>query len=353
LVAHQANPLQDFAASFVAKGVPAISITVVHPDGTVTNAAAGVADENGTPITPEDRFLAGSTGKTFFAAWALQLQAEGKINLDRKFIDYSGDKHLATRIPNGDKVTLRQLMNHTSGVPEHVESEDFIKALKSDAEGRFSAEQLLRFSFDKKPLFVPGKGWSYADTNYILLAYALESATGENAYAEIQRRFLGPLDLAYTEPSTHRRLDRLVTGHMFAGNPFGEGASKKDGKLVLNPQFEWAGGGFVSNPSDLALWMWSLAGGDILDADQKKQMQTGVPARTGPGHQYGLGLQIRPVNGATTIGHSGWYPGYLTDIHYWPNENIAVCVMTATDDQRLIGTSLPQICAQAKALVIP
>lgn len=345
-----ADPLQDYLQSFVERGVPGISVTMVHPDGTVTNATAGVSDEKGTPLTAEDRFLAGSTGKTFFAAWAMALKAEDVISLDDKAIKWVKDKALVRRLPNGGKVTLRQLMNHTSGIPEHVQESAFIKALHDDPNALWSPEKILHWSEGREPLSVPGEAWSYADTNYILLAYALESATSCKAYDEIQRRFLGPLDLAYTEPSTRRTMRRVVTGHMFAGNPFGQGPTKKDGRLLFNPQFEWAGGGFVSNPSDLALWMFALAGGTILPEEQTKEMTNGIPAKTGRGHSYGLGLQIRPVGEARTIGHSGWYPGYLTDVHYWPDQKVAVCVMTSTDDQKIIGVPLERICDEVRRL---
>lgn len=316
----------------------AISVAVVDADGKTWMAAGGkVGPPSRATVAPNDRFCAGSTGKTFFAALAMKFVQMGKLSLDDKLIDLATNKDLIRKVPNGELVTIRQLLNHTSGVPEHVTDPAFLQALKASPDHQFTPEELIAFSAGKKALFEPGKGWGYADTNYILLAYAIECHTGGNAYQMIKEHFQPTTEYLNTSPALRRDPINFVNGRLGANNPFGEGYAMSDGKLTIHPSFEWAGGGFISNPSELAKWMRSLVIGDVLSPESRKLMQSGVPAKTGRDHQYGLGLQIRPTSLGTSYGHSGWYPGYLTDVHVWPDRKMTVCVMVGTDDQASLG----------------
>ena len=111
-----------------------------------------------------------------------------------------------------------------------------------------------------------------------------------------------------------QEFELLATGYSGSFSPFPfHGAMVKNGQLVFNPQFEWAGGGFVSNAADLANWSKELYHLQIISEENRQEMQKGVPAATGKDHLYGLGLQIRPGGSlGTSYGHSGWFPGYIT-----------------------------------------
>jgi D-alanyl-D-alanine carboxypeptidase len=111
----------------------------------------------------------------------------------------------------------------------------------------------------------------------------------------------------------------------------------KGGRFVFNPQFEWAGGGMISTAADLARWCRLLFAEDSTLRLPRGEMMKGVPARTGRDHQYGLGVQIRPVKGGMTYGHSGWFLGYLTDMAYFPDRKVAVAVQYNTDAPRSLG----------------
>ena len=106
----------------------------------------------------------------------------------------------------------------------------------------------------------------------------------------------------------------------------------KDGKMLFNPQMEWAGGGFVSSSPNLAEWAYQLYSGKLLPPDMQKEMLTGVPAKTGRDHQYGLGVQIRPTAYGVSWGHGGWFPGYLSETEYFPEKEVAIAVQINTDD---------------------
>ncbi len=229
---------------FAASSLPGLSACVILADGTEIVIAAGFANEAGTEkMEPKHRFPGGSSGKTFFAALAMQLEKEGVIDLSQKLEHYLGGEAWYAGLPNGKEITLEHLMHHTSGVSEHIGDPRFIPSLLSEPAKVWTPAEMVAYSCSKAPLFPAGGGWSYADTNYILLAMAIEKATGKYAYDMIRQRYLVPFGLAATEPSVKWTYDNVANGKLFKGDSFGEGWSMADGKYKILPQFEWAGGG--------------------------------------------------------------------------------------------------------------
>ena len=319
---------------------PGMTAAWTLPNGRTESVAIGLNDkEKLLPMRPNDRILAGSIGKTYFAAAILKMVETSQLDLDRKVAYYIGDRPWFKRMPNASTITLRQLMTHSSGIPEHVESPEFIAAVKKNPAKAFSPDELLAFVLDKKPLFEAGKGWSYADTNFILAAYAAESVSKRPLYSVIERDILAPLGLKSTSPSTSPELAGLAQGYSMPNSPFGfSGPTLKDGKYFsFNPQMEWAGGGFMSTSADLSRWAKALYEGRVVTLASVKQMiDSAVPARTGPGDKYGLGVQVRTSDFGPSYGHGGWFPGYLSEMEYFPDLKIAVAVQFNTDDMRTL-----------------
>lgn len=239
---------------------PGATLGFVLPDGRSGSVSVGLADvENNRPLKPKDRMLAGSIGKTYVSAVMLQLVQGGSVNLDTRIDRWFGHDAWFPRLPNSKDITLRMLMNHSSGIPEHVLSADFIAAMKKDPDRVWKPEELLAYILDAKPLFPAGKGWSYADTNYILVGMIFERVTNKTVYGEVARRILKPLKLNDTIPSDRRVLPGVITGYSAPNTPFGlNGRLIVDGQFVINPQMEWTGGGFASTAEDLARWAKSL-----------------------------------------------------------------------------------------------
>jgi D-alanyl-D-alanine carboxypeptidase len=318
---------------------PGMTAGFVLPDGRSGSVAIGLADlEKKSLMQPSDRMLAGSIGKTFFSAVTLQLVAEGKLALDSRIKTWLGSEPWFDRLPNGPDITLRMLMNHTSGVPEHVLDPAFIAAVKRDPDKHWMPAEMVAYVLGKKPHFPAGEGWSYADTNYILAGMIIERVAGRDLYALVNDRLLKRFRLTSTSPSTTRVLPGLIPGHSGKGSPCGiEGPSIKDGKVIFNPQCEWAGGGFVSTSEDLARWARALYGGDVLTTESLEKLIAGVPAKTGKGDQYGLGVQIRLSPWGTSLGHGGWFPGYLSEMEFFSATRLAVAVQFNTDDMRSLG----------------
>ncbi len=338
-----------FEEIFKASTLPGLSACVILKDGTTLTMAAGFADEyKDEPLTSEHRFLAGSTGKTFFAALAMQLEKEGAFKLTDRLSEFLGKQTWYSRLPNATEVTLEQLMRHQSGIPEHLDNPAFAEALKKDPLKVWSPDALVEYSLDKPALFKAGEGWSYSDTNYILLAMAIEAKTGRKCYDMIKERFLS--GLPSTEPSVKAAYPKFANGNHASALLIEQGWAMKNGKLKVNPQLEWAGGGYITNPRDLATWIRRLVSGDALDKATRERMQLAVPSRTGRNHEYAFGLMIRPSEVGKSYGHGGWYPGYVTDVQHFPDLGVTVCVMTNTDDFAAFKMNYQLLCVElAKA----
>jgi D-alanyl-D-alanine carboxypeptidase len=335
---------------------PGATVGVALSDGESFGLAVGYSDRDSkTPMKPTDRMLAGSTGKTFAAATAMQLIKEGKIGLDDKVEKYFGNEIWFARVPNAKQITVRQLMNHTSGLVRYEFKEQFTKDLSADPDRLWKPEELLSYLLDEKAPFEAGKGWDYSDTNYIVLGMIIEKVTGKKFYDEANRRVVKKLKLSDTIPQDSREIKGLVQGYAGANNPFGgKDEMITGGKFAINPQFEWTGGGWASTGEDLARWAKMMYEGKAFDSSMVPVMLDGVPAKLGPNVKYGLGVIIRPTAAGLTYGHSGFFPGYITDMMYFPEKKIAIAVQVNTSAPQVFGGKPPgRLIAELAEIISP
>ncbi|HEU4712898.1 MAG TPA: serine hydrolase domain-containing protein [Pyrinomonadaceae bacterium] len=333
---------------------PGATVGVVLENGESFGLAVGVSDrETKRPMTPNDRMLAGSVGKTFAAATALQLIKEGKIGLDDKIEKYLGREEWFARLPNAREITVRQLMNHTSGLVRYEFKEQFTKDLTSNPEKVWKPAELVAYLLDEKPPFEAGKGWDYSDTNYIVLGMIIEKVTGRKFYDEANRRLIRPLKLTDTIPQDGPKLAGVIQGYAGANNPFGgTDAMIVNGKFAINPQFEWTGGGYVSTAHDLARWAKLMYEGKAFSAELLPQVLDGVAApMLGRETKYGLGVIIRKTAVGTAYGHSGFFPGYMTDMMYFPEHKVAVAVQVNTSVGRSLGKPLGRVLVEMMEVI--
>jgi len=315
---------------------PGATAAFVLADGTQAGFATGYADrEQSIPMRPDTLQLAGSVGKTFVSAVVLSLSQDGTLDLDDKISRWLGRERWFRRLPNQSYVTIRMLLTHSSGIPDHVRDERFVREVRrrfrSSPDFHFSPEELVQFVLDKDALLAPGRGFSYSDTNYILAGMIIERATRSSYYAELIQRFLTPLGLSMTGPADRRGLPSLAPGYVGGSNPFGlPRKTVSRGMLVVNPINEWTGGGLVSNSQDLARWAKTLYEGKAL----KKPYLDDLLRSTGAGRnsrRYGLGVEIDNSDLGPIYGHDGWFPGYRTKMAYFPKHRIAVAMQINTD----------------------
>jgi D-alanyl-D-alanine carboxypeptidase len=296
--------LDDIAATVVS-GV----LAEVRGAGRVWRGASGVA-ELGTsrPVPVEGRFRAGSITKSFVATVVLQLVGEGRIALD----DPSG-KWLAGLVPDGDRITLRHLLQHTSGVVDYGESNQFrrlygtTEAVVGMRHRTWSPPELLAFIAGQPSLFEPGSSWAYSSTNYLLLGLVIERVTGNSYATEVERRILGPLDLRDTEvPGANPH----IAGPHPHGYLWGGGKEPVD-ITAFDHSFAGAAGEIVSSTTDLNQFYRALMTGRLLAPAQLTDMRTVRTA--GQGFDYGLGIATRQLPDGTTLwGHNGGTFGFET-----------------------------------------
>jgi CubicO group peptidase (beta-lactamase class C family) len=193
----------------------AASAAVVIPGQGTWLGASGVANpKTGEPVTTDTAFALGSVTKTFIAALVLKLSEEGVLGLDDPLTRW------VPRFPGANRITIRQLLNHTSGVFNMTDNRAFIETQIEHPRERWTARRIL--SYVGPPLFPPGTNWGYSNTNYILLGLVVERATGSSVAAELRRTVLEPAGaervFLQSEEDCNRRLDRRWTGRNAGGD---------------------------------------------------------------------------------------------------------------------------------------
>jgi len=317
-----------------ANGYPGMTVTCQVGNQQPVSFATGMADSlQNRKMQPNAIMLSGSTPKMFYAVVIMQLANRNILSLDDKIEKYLGKKTWFDRLPNAHDITIRQLLQHSAGVPEYYGFGDFLQRLKNEPDKNWSLEELIGYVLDQPATNKAGEKFGYADTHYLILGLITETITGKKMYSWVDEMIVAPLHMMNTKPSDARKLKGLIPGYSMPKSLFGfSGSTIRDGQFVINPQFELMGGGFVSNTSDWVVFLRSFFTNKLVDSSTRRLMMKGIPANTGREHQYGLGLQIRPSNFGPSYGHGGWFPGYLTEVEYFPEKDITIAVQCNTDD---------------------
>ncbi|HKS06860.1 MAG TPA: serine hydrolase domain-containing protein [Gemmatimonadaceae bacterium] len=339
---------------------PGATFAAALPNGDVIAIATGMSDTAlKLRMKPTDLMPSGSTGKTYVSALAMQLVHEGKLDLNAPISKYLGTEPWFSRLPNSADITVRQLMTHTSGLVRYEFNERFTADLtKAPADKVWNPRDLIAYIFDTQAPFKAGEGWDYSDTNYMVLGIILEKITGATMNGEIQRRVVGPLKLTQTVPNASARVPGIVQGYAGANNPFGgTDAMLTNGAFAFNPAFEWAGGGWSSTTADLVRWAKALYEWKVFDASLSSRFLDGAAARLGQGARYGLGVIMMPASPIApalgeSIGHSGFFPGYQTEMRYYPAHNIAVALQINTSVGRAIPRGMAGATSELAAIIL-
>ncbi|KAA0777183.1 class A beta-lactamase-related serine hydrolase [Bacillus sp. AR2-1] len=285
-------------------GYPGI-LAQISKGGKNWSYAAGIADLRTKKTMKTDfRFRIGSVTKTFIATFLLQLSGENRLNLDDSI-----EKWLPGVIQgngyDGNQITIRQILNHTSGIADYVNSKDFDIM---DTKKSYTAEEFVKMGISFPPDFAPGKGWSYSNTGYVSLGILIEKVTGNSYVEEVENRIIEPLDLSNTFLPGN---SSVIPGTKHARGYFQlDGASELKDVTYINPGS--SDGDMISTADDLNKFFTYLLSGKLLKEQQLKQMLTTVPTnREGTG--YGLGIyEIKLPNGVSVWGHRGVVPGFTT-----------------------------------------
>lgn len=348
--------VNDLLHEFVDAGrSPGVTAAIAWPSGALEAWAVGHHDQAGEqPLALHDRLMYGSIGKTWFAALAVQLAEEERLGLDDRLQEYLGHHDWYARLPNAETITLASLLRHTSGVMDHVRLPEFWEMAREAPDQPRRPEELMRLLLDREPLFAVDEGWAYADANYILLGMALEEVLDDTVYRAVWRRFLQPLELADVQASLGPDLPGLAQGWHRLGEDWEEARPVlRQGRFYLNPQFEWCGGGYHGTTADLARWGAELFGGDAISATARRTMlDAAVAAPLAPDGRYGYGVIRSSTPHGEAWGHSGWFPGYLSEMMWFPELGLCIAVQFNTDEMQVSGSPralVLQIAALAAA----
>jgi D-alanyl-D-alanine carboxypeptidase len=306
--------------------LPGVVLSIATSDGVWVGEAGWADVEQKKLVKGSDRFRIASLTKMFVAVVCLQLEEDGMLALNDKVADWLPKE--GGGLPNGKQITLRQLLNHTSGLADPY-SETFVQATKADPSHKWNPQEVLEYLRGKDAAVSPGS-FFYSNANYLLLQLVIEKATGKPLAEEIRSRILDPLELKDTFMEMQEPIPRgFVQGYQdWSGN----GKLKNVTKPRVNDGLGFGDGGMVSTAADLTRFMRVLFKGDgvLLRSESLAQMMTLVESDQRGG--YGLGVRYVPTVWGEAWGHSGKTMGFMSDIMYLPAHDMIMVVWTNRGD---------------------
>ncbi|TKH21132.1 beta-lactamase family protein [Bacillus wiedmannii] len=281
-----------------AKNIPGVIVTVKNGEASWAYASGEGNIERNHKVDADSAFRIGSTTKTFVATVVLQLAGEKKLSLDDTV-----EKWLPGLIKgkgyDGSKITIRQLLNHTSGIADYL-TPDLKKKLIENPSENYTAEQLISRALQLEPV----KGWSYSNTNMVIIGLLIQKVTGESYAEQIQKRIIDPLSLKETVlPGSSMDIPKKnARGYLNTGD-------KLVDITLFNPSFANASGEMISTGEDMTTFFRALLGGKLLTPEMQKEMVTHIVDT--PLGKYGLGIHATKLPDGTEVwGHGGGIPGF-------------------------------------------
>jgi D-alanyl-D-alanine carboxypeptidase len=334
------------AAAQKSLGLPGVQATVIFADGSTWTGSRGMADvDAGLKVRSATPFAIGSVTKTFTAALILRDVEAGRIRLSDRLSRWLPD------VPNAGKVTIRQLLNHTSGIPDYFKNTKFDALLNKSKKRVWTAEDVLAGYVRPVLVFRPGTRWSYSNSNYLLLGMVLEKSGGVPWAERVRTELLDPLDLTSTyvqgvEAPTvaPARAYQIVDG---SRGPIPKARTDGTDIVPFTSVVTAAGaaGAIASTTEDLARWARALYGGDVLEPATRKQMLTFVKAfGYGWVTSYGLGVSRVSFQGRASYGHTGALTGTRAAIRYFPKDKVAIAV--AFNRETYVGDDVIRVLAR-------
>ena len=301
------------------------SAAIVYPDGQVWAGVSGYSHDT-VCMKPNMLFAIGSVTKNWVAALTLKLAEENLLDLDDPLAKWLPDYPYVD-----NRITIRQLLNHTSGIYMFWENQAIWDDLIANRSKYFTPEEVL--SYIKEPDFEPGNGWRYSNTNYLLAAMIIEKATGSTLAKVLQKYFWEPMGMRHVYVSQYDTIPADLLAHVYGDN-YVYGNQEED--LTFFPRVSHESIGFGSSgifisAENLARWTDLLFHGDILREQSIQEMLQFVEfSPVANMRAYGLGVQQYTKsfsNGKNAIGHGGGNIGSTTYMVHLPDQRISIVVM--------------------------
>ena len=300
---------------------PVHNIMVYVKDGTNSfeyHNGLGIRGRDKTPIGKDHQYRIASITKTFIATITLQLHEEGKIDLDNSILDYVDgyksvslkDLHVYKKENYTDSITVRMLLNHTSGIADVFNDASFrwntsvfFNPGKPYDPASFM-RKYYKYRLNKKPHNLPGNGFNYTDVGYMVLGFIIENVTGSDLPTVLRNRILEPLNMKntyfeYYEPPTGN--GQQIDAYLNRIN-----MTKK-----VNTSYEWAGGGLISTTKELGVFFEKLFTHQLFEQRETLDLMVDISKADEFGAEYGFGITKYTFNNTIFYGHSGFY-GSLT-----------------------------------------
>jgi D-alanyl-D-alanine carboxypeptidase len=301
--------------------IPGLTLKIIRDGKVIKTAAYGLANvELNVPARPETVFEIGSITKQFTAAAILMLAQDGKLSVDDKI-----SKHLKDTPEAWANVTIRHLLSHTSGIKSYTGLNGF------QIWRHLTQEQFIQV-IGKEPMeFQPGDSWKYCNTGFNLLGYIIENVSGKSYWDFMRERVFQPLGMQ----ATTRRLYSLIIPNRASGY-------EQTNQVWMNRDTDltevFSAGAIASTAGDLAKWSVALDGDRLLNAASKAQIWTPVKLNDGKTRKYGFGWNVDALEGHKNIGHGGSTSGFSASIQRFPDDHLAIIILTNTDEE--IATTL-------------
>ena len=293
--------------------VPGLAVAVVRNGVVIKAKGYGVSNlELGSPVTPKTLFGLGSISKQFAATAIMQLVEDGKVSLDESVARY------VDSLPaHWGRITVRHLLNHTSGLPEEHWNPSYIEF------DRFEHHHLdvLRTVFADSLEFPPGAGWAYRNSAYRLAGMIIEKVSGESFWSFLDRRTFRPIGMTATRSSD----PKSIIPNRAKG--YGKDRGRIANRDAVTETAAFSEGALMSSVLDMAKWDSALYRPRVLSQASLDQMWTPTTLADGSVRPYGLGWFLSPTNGVRTVSHGGALPGFVTNISRFVGKGLTVIVL--------------------------
>jgi D-alanyl-D-alanine carboxypeptidase len=318
----KASQLNAALDELVKHGIPGAVIAVYSEEGWWQSAAGLAKIETHTPMQTSHLQYLQSISKTYMAVAILKLYEQGKINLDESIQKYL-PKRASAHISKAEKITVRMLLNHTSGIPEYNMQPAYITYLLQHPNYRFKPEEYLQYIHQKPLTFEPGTKYSYRNTNFLLLALIADAITGDHAKF-LHETIFQPLNLQQTFypgdpnfPAYPNLVDSYWDRHS-------DGILENASVLQQNNVASLIGDdGILTTPIEAVVFLKALMEGKLISPSTLELMKTWANDKKG-NPTYGLGLDHATFVGYTGYGHSGGGIGAGCQLYYFPHKNVYV-----------------------------
>lgn len=317
---------QDFSALMESvcteTGTPGVSVYIISPEHGNFSLAWGFADlELQEPVRPDQPLRIGSLTKSFTGAAIVKLSEMGLLDLNAPVSRYLG---LVSNYEPLAEIRVHHLLNMSSGLDEYLEPSFSIQTVLANPHQRHMPQQLVFRAFEQTPelLFSPGAEFHYTNTNYILLGMLIEKVSGLDYHNFIQTHFLTPIGL----DNTHVSVDATAPPFLVRGYYDADENGAYEDWTEIHMSYVWSAGCVAATAEDTAVWMKSLATGEIISETHRRLLYEGQPIAEGV--VYGAGIVTDPHLG---IGHNGTVIGYHADAWHDPFTGSTVAVLSNTN----------------------